>query len=102
MGTYNEIYYELQCPRCKEESKQYIQLHFGDTRYLTELKIGDKYPWVENKSIQNGGRPENGNIDGEGYVECEKCKKDFIVKAIIRNDILENIVIDQSKKPYIA
>ncbi len=69
-------------------SKQYIQFHFGDTRHLTKVNIGDEYPWVENKSVKNGGRPENGDIDGEGYIECSECNKDFFVKAIVRNDIL--------------
>jgi hypothetical protein len=101
MGTYNEIYYELECPRCKVKSKQYIQLHFGDTRNLTKLNIGDQYPWIENKSVKNGGRPENGDIDGEGYIECSACKQDFFVKAIVRNNILKEIHVDYEKQPYI-
>ena len=101
MGTYNEIYLEMECPRCNQVGKQCIQLHFGDTRYLTELNIGDEYPWIERKSVQNGGRPENGDFEGEGYVECKNCKKDFFVKAIVRSDILKEIQVDKEKKPYI-
>ncbi|MCU0239076.1 MAG: hypothetical protein MUC29_06510 [Pyrinomonadaceae bacterium] len=66
------------------------------------FKIGDKYLWRLGSQVQNGGRPENGNIDGEGYSECQLCKMDFFVKVIVRNDLIEDVEVDLSKKPYIA
>ena len=68
---------------------------------MVDVAIGDKYPWKANASVRNGGRPTNGDVDGEGYTECPKCGKDFWLLAIVRNDILEDIKIDSSKAGYV-
>ena len=102
MGTYNEITTDLKCPRCNGSAKMYVQLNFGYTNEIMELYLGDPYPFHPNKAVQNGGKPKDGNIDGEGYVECPLCKKDFFVKAIVRNGILKSIEPDTNKKPYIV
>jgi hypothetical protein len=78
-----------------------IELHFGDTRHMVELRIEDVYPWEPRKAVQNGGRPEGGSTEGQGYAECPICRKDFFVKAIVREDILEAVVPDPETKPYI-
>ena len=90
---------EIKCPRCGQPVEQEIDLYFGYRNEMLKLKIGGKYLWCFGKEVQNGGRPENGNIDGEGYVECRLCKKDFFVKVAVRNDVIENIEIDATKKP---
>lgn len=101
MGVYNILRAEIECPRCGQIAEQEVDLYFGYRNEMLEFKIGDEYLWCLGKEIKNGGRPENGNIDGEGYVECNVCKKDFFVKISIRNDVIENIKFDSTKKPYI-
>ena len=68
---------------------------------MLKFNLGDRYVWRDGKEVQNGGRPENGNIDGEGYVECRLCKKDFFVKVEVRNDVIENVEKDSLNEPFI-
>lgn len=91
MGSYNILHTSMTCPRCGITVEGTIDCHFGATSHMTALKIGDKYPWVPRVQPQNGGRPPNGNTDGEGYAECEHCKKDSFFKIIIRDDIIVSI-----------
>jgi Fe-S cluster assembly scaffold protein SufB len=48
--------------------------------------IGDQYKWFSNRAVVNGGRPPDGNIDGEGYTECPQCGWHYFVKVIVRGD----------------
>jgi hypothetical protein len=68
---------------------------------MLEYKLGEKYLWCFGNEVQNDKRPENGNIVGEGYVECELCKKDFFVKVKVRSDVIRSVEHDSTKKPYI-
>ncbi|MEW6404724.1 MAG: hypothetical protein AB1649_23250 [Chloroflexota bacterium] len=63
--------------------------------------MGDQYRWIPNKSVQNGGRPENGNMDGEEYGECPLCRLDFHVKVLIREDVIAGVEPDLEKASYI-
>src|SRR6478735_615198 len=100
MGMYNLASAELKCPRCGVVGPMEVELRFGFGN-LTQLKIGDAYPFVDKrKAVQNGGYPPDGNMDGEGYVECPSCGKDFWVKALIRAGMLTAIKVDNDKKPY--
>lgn len=101
MGTYNILKATIQCPRCNQITEQNIEMFFGYTAELLKFKVGDKYIWCEEKQDDNGGRPKNGSIDGEGYSECHLCNKDFFVKVIVRKDLIVDIEFDSSKKPYI-
>jgi hypothetical protein len=102
MGTYNILKAKIECARCKQFAEQEIDLHFGYTNEMLEFSVGDKYRWFLGKEFQNGGRPENGNIDGEGYVICEICKRDFFVIVKVRNDVIEEVRHDSTKKPFLA
>jgi len=88
------------CPRCGKESEMEVNLYFG-FRNLIDYKIGDTVEWVPRKAVQNGGRPDNGNLNGEGYAECPICLKDFFVIAHIKNDVIESLQANSDKKPYI-
>ena len=101
MGTYNILKTEIECPRCKKTAMREIDLHFGDTNEMLEFNLGDKYRWHLGKEFQNGGRPEKGNIDGEGYVVCELCKRDYFAKVKVRNDVIESADIYSTKKPFL-
>jgi uncharacterized C2H2 Zn-finger protein len=100
MSVYNILRAKIKCPRCGQVAEQQIDLYFGYRSEMLEFKIGDKYLWCFGKEVHKGGRPENGNIDGEGYVDCEFCKKDYFVKVVVRNDVIENVEFDLMKKGY--
>ena len=68
---------------------------------MLEFNLGDKYRWHFGKEFQSGGRPENGNIEGEGYVVCEICRRDFFVKVAVKNDVIECVEFDSTKKPFL-
>ena len=101
MGTYNTLETSMTCPHCNMLINAQIDTHFGDTRLMDKFVIGDQYKWIPNKAPQNGGRPEGGNLDGEGYADCSNCRRDFFVKVMIRDDRIESVVPDREKTGYI-
>ena len=101
MGTYNILKAEIKCARCEKIAMQEVGLHFGYTNEMLEFNLGEKYLWHLGRDSKNGGRPENGIIDGEGYVVCELCRRDFFVKIEVRNDVIESIIFDSTKKPFL-
>jgi len=101
MGSYNVLHTSLTCPRCGAEVETGIDCRFGYTGAMAELKIGDRYPWRPGKQPRNGGRPEAGTIDGEGYMECPRCRKDAFVKVLVRNDVIVGAEPDPQKTGYI-
>lgn len=100
MGLFNLLNAELICLSCGKNVFSDIELHFGDVSNMASYQIGDAYTWRKNKAIQNGGRPPNGNLKGEGYMECPNCEKDFFVTVIIQNDVIIRVEIDKNKKGY--
>jgi len=101
MGVYNILKAEIKCPRCSQTAEQEIDLYFGYQNEMLKFRLGDRYVWREGKEVQNGGRPENGNIDGEGYVECRLCKKDFFVKVEVGNDVIEKVEHNSTKELFV-
>ena len=90
MAAFNQLPARLQCPRCGRESDMMVDLYFG-LRDQLEYKLGDTYRWRTGRSVKNGGRPPEGNLDGEGYTECPLCRKDFFVIVRVRNDVLQSV-----------
>ncbi|MBW3636277.1 MAG: hypothetical protein KY445_07410 [Armatimonadetes bacterium] len=99
MSTYNNLNALVKCSRCGCFVEAEIECFFGYGN-LISYEIGDRYEWRPRKAVQNGGRPEEGNIDGEGYTQCPSCGKDFFVKVIVRDDIIRSVEPDSNKKPY--
>jgi len=77
-----------------------VNLYFGFRDQL-DYNLGDRYEWTSSPHVENGGRPADGNLDGEGYTECPLCQKDFFVIVRVRKDILESVHPDTEKKPLI-
>lgn len=98
MATFNQLPVHLQCPRCGRESDMTVDLYFG-LRDQLDYKLGDTYRWTSSPLVKNGGRPPEGNLDGEGYTECPLCRKDFFVIVMVRNDIVDSVQVDSKKKP---
>lgn len=100
MSTYNMLHAVMKCPRCDNFAEMEILTYFGFRAFI-DYKFGDAVEWVPRKIPKNGGRPEGGNLDGEGYAECPVCAKDFFVRVKVRSDKIEGVEHDSSKTPYI-
>lgn len=94
MATYNYLFTEMTCPFCEKSARSEIDMYFGNTVFMETFAPGDEYKWAPRKAVQNGGRPENGDIDGEGYTECPECHQGYYVKVIVRNDRIKRVVPD--------
>jgi hypothetical protein len=101
MGTYNILQSSITCPHCNTLVSVEIEMRFGSTLRMEKFVIGNYYRWVSGKPVQHGGRPERGNLDGEGYAECPHCRRDFFVKVMVREDKLESVKPDTEKAAYI-
>jgi hypothetical protein len=101
MGTYNTLHTRIACPRCGVVGEIEVELRLGNTARMQHLHVGDQYPWVPRVQPQNGGRPEGGNVDGEGYLECQTCHKDAFVRVLVRNDIIISVQPDTNRQGYI-
>ena len=102
MGIYNTVHATVACPRCGVLGEVEIEVRTGNTSQMANLHIGDKYPWVARIPPKNGGRPDGGNVDGDGYMECEFCHKDSFMRIIIREDIIVGVEPDYGKRGYIS
>ena len=101
MSTYNNLKIEnFKCPRCSITASTEIEFFAGSPNCI-EYKIEDKIQWLKCDSIKKGGRPPKGNFEANGYFECNKCKKDAFIKVIIKDDKIQNVEYDPSKKPHI-
>jgi uncharacterized protein (UPF0212 family) len=101
MSTYNILHTSLNCPRCGNTVDTAVDCHFGDTAMMADLKIGDYYPWKPGKQPQNGGRPQNGTVDGEGYMQCPHCGKDAYLRVVVRNDRIVGVELDMQRLGHI-
>jgi endogenous inhibitor of DNA gyrase (YacG/DUF329 family) len=90
MGTYNQLAIVLKCPRCQRTAEMTVDLYFGFCDQAV-YRIGDQYRWTSSPVVRHGGRPRDGNVDGEGYTECPSCGKDFFVKVLVRGDVLNQL-----------
>lgn len=95
MGTFNTLLADLVCPRCGELLQAEIEIREGNTSQMQPLKLGDAFPW------KNDLRPEDGNLDCEGYLECSLCGKDAIVVVRVRNDRITTVDPNPDKHGYI-
>lgn len=76
-----------------------IEIFFG-YKGLLSYHIGDKVQWNIGKSLKNGGRPKDGNIDDDGYTECPKCYKDFFVTVHVTSDIITAVAPNLKKQGF--
>jgi hypothetical protein len=100
MGTYNTVVGVLTCPHCGVKGEVRAECRFGDTGEMNTYHPGDTYAWRPGKAVQNGGRPPDGNCDGDGYTECSHCGQDFFVTVPIRGDQIQEMWPDLTKPPY--
>lgn len=101
MATYNVLHTSLSCPRCGAVVETTVDCYFGYVGGMEDLKIGDRYPWQGRVQPQNGGRPEGGSADGEGYMECPRCHKDSFWRVMVRADIIIGVEPDTEKRGHV-
>src|SRR5215204_1207941 len=101
MGIYNVLHTSMTCPRCGVAVETTVDCYFGYRSEMADLKIGDRYPWLPRVQPQNGGRPEGGSVDGEGYMECPRCHKDAFLRVIVRDDVIVRVEPDATKQGHI-
>ena len=102
MATYNELYTSLACPRCGAIVETIVNCYFGWTGQIMQLKIGDSYPWVAGAQPQNGGRPIDGTLNGEGFMECPRCHKPAWFFVVVRSDLIVGVELDAKKSRDMA
>ncbi len=101
MGLYNYVYGALICPRCGEKVEVEVECRSGYTAEMKAYRVGDRYEWMPREAVQNGGRPANGDCNGDGYTDCPHCEKDFFVNVEIRGDVVQTLSPDLTRQPLI-
>jgi hypothetical protein len=102
MAPSHTLFIKMICPSCNVIAELEIELNFGDPRKQYQYTVGDRMDWRPRASHQNGGRPKNGNLDGEGSACCSNCGDRYIVKVIIREDQIVDVLFDAEKSPFIT
>lgn len=102
MSMYNTLHTDITCPHCGQAGEIEIDLYFGDTRNLSQFRMGDLYSWLPGQPVERGGRPADGNLDGEGYAECSNCGRDFFVDVLIRKDRISGALVNLRKPGYVT
>jgi len=100
--TYNILQTILSCPQCEHLVDVEIEMLFGDVHTGESYSLGEEYKWLPDTPVEAGGRPEDGNLDGEGFTECPHCLKDFYVDVYVRNDIISDVKPNLAKNPVSA
>lgn len=100
MSGYNLLEVWIQCPRCGSVGLATAEFRFGLFEFR-DYKIGDRLEWGDKGYRFPRRRPSNGDFDGEGYVECQFCGRDYWVLIGIRADIIASTSVDPTKQGYI-
>jgi hypothetical protein len=95
--TYNRLRAKMTCLYCGEFAEMNIEMYFGEFKTKRVYTVGDRCHWLPNQEIQDGGRPEGGNMDGEGFAWCSTCGHDFFVKILVRDDIITDVIQNNEK-----
>jgi hypothetical protein len=92
MGLFNIVRCEMTCPRCGGVIDAEIETRLGWMHQLLTLRIGDRYPW--NHPEMPSSRPDGGNAIGDGYCVCPACRRDFFVRVVVENDVIQSVEPD--------
>jgi hypothetical protein len=100
VSTYNLIRADLQCPHCGVNNTIEAEAFFGFGD-LIDYAIGDLVRWVPRAAPQNGGRPSDGTMTGEGYAVCPGCGRDFFIDVAVVADRIQSLTVNRTKHGYI-
>jgi hypothetical protein len=88
------------CPQCQFEGDVEAEFRFGLLDYRT-YHLGDTIEWGTKGLRYPRVRPEGGNFEGDGYVECPNCGKDYWVTIKVVNDVISSAEVNVEKPGYI-
>lgn len=89
----------LTCPFCGHHGQTEVDVYFGELA-LYRYRLGDACRWVPGRPVAHGGRPEGGDLDGEGYVECVGCGRDWFAVVSVRGDRFAEVRPDPVRSGY--
>ena len=101
MGMFNYLLLTITCPRCGIKAEMEAEFRFG-LMDLTRYRIGDQIHWDGQGTKIPQTRSEDGNYNNEAYVVCPDCNRDFWVNVSVRNDVIMNATVNETKQPYIS
>lgn len=85
MGRYNTLVVAMTCPFCGHAGPTEIDIWFGALGRVV-YHLGDRCAWAPDRPVASGGRPPGGDLDGQGYVACEGCGRDWFAIVEVRDD----------------
>jgi len=97
MIHFNTLSASLKCPYCGQSAAHRVKLAFGETRVMGRYQLGDRYPWRPGLPVERGGRPQDGDFQGDSTSRCPVCHQVFNVHVRIHNDIIRSIEPDQAR-----
>ncbi|MER6583679.1 hypothetical protein [Nonomuraea sp. NPDC001023] len=100
MSSYNLLSFTETCPRCGHTGEAEAEFQFGLLE-LRPYRVGDRVEWGAKGLRFPSARPEGGDFEGAGYVECENCRKDYWVVISVEADIISAVRIDHGRKGYV-
>ncbi|MEA2660285.1 MAG: hypothetical protein QOF64_3147 [Candidatus Binatota bacterium] len=89
----------MTCPACREDQDFEIELPFGG---IPEQRchVGDVIKWDGGRSVEQGGRPPDENVQEEVEVSCPKCRRFFYTVATVKADKLAKVEFNRSKSSF--
>jgi hypothetical protein len=90
MGTHDELRAGVRCTHCGAEAPDMVVEVLVGAGDLRTYQLGDPVVWRPRVSVDNGGRPDSGALDLEGYAECEKCGRSYAIDVRVRSDRFES------------
>ncbi|WP_327072864.1 hypothetical protein OG196_09440 [Kitasatospora purpeofusca] len=100
MSGYNLILHPLICPRCGFNGAAEAEFRFGLMEFRA-YRVGEKIDWGLKGLRFPASRPSNGEYEGEGYVQCVNCGKDYWVIISVAADMITSVTVDREKEGYI-
>lgn len=100
MAVHNVLLVQLPCPRCRKLSNIDINMYAGGHLRQYRYALGDTVNW-DTRPDNAGARPQNGDVDVEGYAVCRTCEKDFWCAVHIRSGRFESVTIDNERQGYV-
>ena len=73
MLKYSRLVVQMSCPICGDFSHMHGELYFGDATIRRTYTLGDRCHWLPNRLIEDGGRPQKGDLESEAFLRCENC-----------------------------
>ncbi len=95
MIHFNTLSASMKCPYCGQSAAHRVKLAFGETRVMGRYNLGDRYPWRPGLPVERGGRPQDGDFQGDSTSRCPVCHQVFNVHIRIQHDIIRSIEPDR-------